>query len=61
MKTKKYWHCVEVKIWIELEPDEDQEAFEIIENDISFTNPVWKKIKDISYSEKVNLRKEAEE
>lgn len=60
MKTKKYLHCVEVKIWIELEPDEEQEAWEVIEGDLSFTSFVWEKIKDISYSENVSLRKEVE-
>ena len=55
---KKYLHCVEVKIWLEYNEDEETEAVELIESNLSFTKEVWEKIKDISFSENVSLVRE---
>jgi len=52
MKKTKYLKSIIIQVWV---PEEEEDALELIENDLSFTNEVWKKIKDIEYSEGVTL------
>ena len=52
MKKTKYLKSIIIQVWV---PEEEEDALELIENDLSLTNEVWKKIKDIEYSEGVTL------
>jgi len=52
MKKTKYLKSIIIQVWV---PEEEEDALELIENDLSFTNEVWKKVKDIEYSEGVTL------